>query len=347
MRHLGDPLARAVGNLTRSNPEYADLQDLVNDIIDSSTDYEQIITFLDESPSAIHRRFAEELKSTFHATLRSRLHDLAQELESRHFQLYSVFLAMHRLPSFPEQLRGVLSINYDDYLEHAIRDVFGTCADYGIHVEGNGDPNGDAPRLLKLHGSFSWRDTWPVTVTNGHEDPLWIPPGIHKTKTRYPFNHLWALARELLDCDTLRVVGCRLSPRDWDLISLLFTTMHSHAGGHKYTIEVIDHPLHVESLRRQYGYLPFKSIFEIETLQSGARLFFERPEAPPDEYSDPPRPISELSPDQRGAVFDGCSEDENWFAMWLQQMAETLWLHYPEEVSTDGSHVMDFLEQSR
>ena len=219
MKHLGEVMQRAVGDMIRNRPEYETLHDLVNDIIAPSTDYEQIITFLDESPSAIHRRFADDLRSTFHGVLRTRLDAVAQEVEAKHFRLYSALLAMHRLPSFPEQMVGLLTINYDDYLERAIRDVFETSADYGIHIEGAGTPAYDAPKLLKLHGSFSWRDSWPVAITNDDPDPLWIPPGIHKTKTRYPFNYLWALARELLDCDILRIVGCRLSPRDWDLIS--------------------------------------------------------------------------------------------------------------------------------
>ena len=347
MKDLGDEMERAVGDLPRDKSEYASLQDLVNDIIAPSTDYEQIITFLEESPSAIHRRFADELRSTFQEVLRARLDDVAQELESRHFRLYSAFLAMHRLPSFPERMLGLLTINYDDYLEHAIRDVYKTSADYGIHIVGVDAPSADAPRLLKLHGSFSWCDTWPVAITEHDPDPLWIPPGIHKAKTRYPFNHLWALARELLDCDILRVVGCRLSPRDWDLISLLFATVHSHSAGHKYTIEIVDHPAHVENLKSEYRYLPIKSIFEIETLQSGPRLFFERPEAPMHRYSDPPAPISSLSPDDRNAVFDGCSDGENWFAMWLQQMAETFWMDHPEEVETKGGQFFELMEQMR
>ena len=347
MKDLGPAMDRAVGDLSRSKPEYESLQDLVNDIIFPSTDYEQIITFLDESPSAIHRRFADELRSTFHEVLRKRLEHVAQELEAKHFQLYSALLAMHRLPSFPEQMGGLLTINYDDYLDRAIREVFATAADYGIHIEGAGIPAGDAPKLLKLHGSFSWRDTWPVAITENNPTPLWIPPGIHKTKTRYPFNYLWALARELLNCDILRVVGCSLSPRDWDLISLLFTTVHSHSAGRRYTIEVVDYPRHAEDLKKKYHYLPLKSIFEIETLQSGARLFYERPEAPMNEYSEPPDPISGLSVNERKAVFEGCRREENWFALWLQQMAEILWISYPDEVNSKGRQMLEMMEQMR
>ena len=254
---------------------------------------------------------------------------------------------MHQLPSSPEQIVGLLTINYDDYLEHAIRDVFATSADYGIYVVGTDTPASEAPTLLKLHGSFSWRDTWPIAITEDNPHPLWIPPGIHKTKTRYPFNYLWALARELLECDVLRVVGCSLSSRDWDLISLLFTTIHSHASGHQYTIEIVDYPLHAEDLKKKYRYLPIKSIFEIETLQSGARLFYERPEAPMSKYLEPPDPISSLSIDERKAVFEGCGRKENWFALWLQQMAETLWVSYPEEMRSKGRQMLELMEEMR
>ena len=347
MSHLGEPLAKAIGDLSRTKLEYVELEDLVNQIIDDSTDYEHIITFLDESPSAVHRRFAGELRAVFHQTLSSRLHQLAQELEPDHFRLYSVFLDMYRLPTFDERLQGILSLNYDDYLEEAIHDVFGTSADYGIRVRGVGNPAQDAPRLLKLHGSFSWRDTWPVVWGADDTEPLWIPPGIHKTKTRYPFNQLWALARELLECDVLRVIGCRLSSRDWDLISLLFTTVHSHANDHTYTIEVIDHPRHTENLKVEYRYLPIKSIFEIEEMGIGRTLLSERAEMPGHLVDDEQMSFSRLSRELRDAIIEGCGDRENWFALWLQQIATAVWLTLPEDDKQGDRPLARFLEDVR
>ena len=103
--------------------------------------------------------------------------------------------------------------------------------DYGINVVGHSTTERPL-RVIKLHGSFTWTDSWPVRRSRRLKspDPLWIPPGIQKAKERYPFNILWGLAREQLECDILRVVGCRLSASDWDLISLIFSTHHTHGS---------------------------------------------------------------------------------------------------------------------
>ena len=53
---------------------------------------------------------------------------------------------------------------------------------------------GTGPKLLKLHGSFNWKDTWPVpqeASNRARRDrlgmPLWIPPGTYsKGKGKLP-----------------------------------------------------------------------------------------------------------------------------------------------------------------
>src|SRR5207249_3124295 len=126
-------------------------------------------------------------------------------------------------PRFNEELGGILTINYDEYIEQAIQSFQDQSVDFGIDVRGN-ERKRNSIRLLKLHGSFGWEDAWPIVVKGGATKLCWIPPGIQKARDRYPFDVLWGLAREMLDCDVLRIVGCRLSPNDWDLISLLFST---------------------------------------------------------------------------------------------------------------------------
>jgi hypothetical protein len=167
-----------------------------------------------------------------------------------------------------------------------------------------------------LHGSFGWKHAWPISRQEAYEAPFWIPPGILKAKDEYPFNLLWGLARELLDCDVLRIIGCNLGPNDWDLLSLLFATRHTHATrSTPYRIEVIDSPQAAARLREAFPYLEVRSIYEAGL--AGERLLFEVSGGQEKTYSD-------LSPDNQQRV-DGLIANENWFHIWLQHMAEGLY----------------------
>ena len=316
MRHLTDPMAEAVGNaLTEEERRDGVLVTLVNAIIDDATDYEHIITFLDESPSGIHRQFAARLRTIFERVLRERLGTVEKALGDARFSLYSALLGMHTVEGFDENVKGFLTINYDDHIEQAVWRTYQTGADLGIELRGQTrDPQ--AVKVLKLHGSFGWTDTWPVSVS-AEASTLWIPPGIEKRKERYPFNVLWGLARELLDCDILRIVGCRLSGNDWDLISLLFNTRHAHADGRPYTVEVIDDPRHAFALQRQYPYLDIRSVLEIEEYDVGRELVGELLGSRPRRYED-------LNDEEQRRVLDEVDHRTNWFAEWLVLMAEAL-----------------------
>ncbi len=64
------------------------------------------------------------------------------------------------------------------------------------------------------------------------------------------------MARDVLDCDVLRVIGCRLGSNDWDLISLIFSTHHANRDARPaYDIEIIDAPQHALQLQKAYPYL--------------------------------------------------------------------------------------------
>ena len=186
-------------------------------------------------------------------------------------ELYKVLIDIYEIEQFPEALQGIITTNYDEYIENAIEQVDDCSVDFGIHVEPSSQ-EADGVRLLKLHGSFGWQATWPITRADGGNATLWIPPGIQKVKNTYPFNVIWGLAREMLSCDILRVVGCKLGPNDWDLISLLFAMRHANDTV-RPEIEVIDSPLHVERLKESYPYLEMKSILEIDEI--GTQLIAE------------------------------------------------------------------------
>ena len=320
-RDLNPPLLAELRPLVvEEGGPYEGLMPLFNEVMTEDADLEHLITFLDESPSAVHRQFADHLRRCFSRVLTKTLQTVEDELASDRFGLYAMLLDMYNVPNFSESLEGILTINYDDYIEAALSHLTEgehDPVDYGIDLPSQ--PGGpELIQILKLHGSFSWHDTWPVRPFAEVENdiPLWIPPGIQKAKERYPFNLLWGRAREMLRCDVLRIVGCRLSPNDWDLIALLFTTRHAEGpGGSPYTVEIIDSPSRAKELKQRYPYLNVISIVEIQEPEIGRQLVGEL-------LGGEPRSLASLSDDDRETLYD--KRRGNWFRMWLQQMAEQL-----------------------
>ena len=292
------------------------LVDLLNSVFSEETNIEHVITFLDESTSIHHRDFADSLRKVFEKVLRQELNSVKDENPDDFCKLYKALLHMHEIQGVQEELKAILTINYDDLIENAVNQIHTNPIDYGVKISET-VPENQGLRLLKLHGSFNWGDKWPITE-DSEDAALWIPPGIFKNKDRYPFNVLWGLAREVLDCDLLRIIGCRLSSSDWDLISLLFTTRHSNARRRPYMIEVIDSPIHAEKLKNEYPYLDIRSILEIEEYQIGNQyvgdLLFEAPQA-----------YNSLTPEQQKRVMDTSKSDKNWFRIWLIYMAEAMY----------------------
>lgn len=316
MRHLNPLLAKAVRELVTADGEIdSTIVSLVNAVVDENTDFEHVITFLEESPSALHRNFANKLKNVFERVLRRELETIQMEVGADRLKLYSALLDMYKVNGFTENLKGILTINYDNYIEEAIQNTFGNTADFGVQVEGHAGTD-ESLVLLKLHGSLEWSDRWPIHNFDG-SSTLWIPPGIQKSKERYPFNVVWGRAREVLDCNVLRIVGCRLSGSDWDLISLLFTTRHTNASRGGYTIEVIDSPFHAINLQKQYPYLEIKSILEIDDYELGNQIVGEFLRSEPQEFAS-------MDVEEQKRVLDAVPSEENWFRLWLVQMAEAL-----------------------
>ena len=317
-KHLNTPLATAVRHFVTSEGQepYRVLDDLTNDLIDEHTDYEHLTTFLEDSPSAIHRRFAAELRQLFETVLRERLANNETELGPARFTLYAILLDMYNVRGCPETLHAALTINYDDFIEAAATAI-GHSVDFGMDAQENTPAHHKTLRLVKLHGSFHWTDTWPVRThyDNGDDTPLWIPPGIHKAKERYPFNLLWGVARELLQCDVLRIVGCNLSGNDWDLISLLFTTRHSNPStATPYDVEIINSPNHAHELRKRYPYLDVRSILEIDEMGVGPGIVAELTEG---RHTS----VESMSPEELQKLEQ---KGYNWFFVWLRQMAISL-----------------------
>ena len=316
MRDLTGPIQNILRELVMNGHFDNDsLTDLVNSV-DDDTDLEHLITFLDDIPSLQHREFAEEMRKAFEQVLRQKLQIIREETQYDPIDLYEALLDMHNVEQFPEVLQGIITINYDEYIELAIERVYDCQADFGILVEPSSQqPN--RPKLLKLHGSFGWQDTWPISRGNKGGATLWIPPGIQKAKQAYPFNVLWGSAREMLACDVLRIVGCRLGPNDWDLISLLFTMRHAGLA-HRPQIEIIDAPQHAAALNDSYPYLEVLSILEVESV--GSDLISSL-------TGRPTKRFKEFEEQEQKDIVRDLGTGQNWFDLWLTEKLER---HYFE-----------------
>ena len=312
--------------------EYSDnhaLKTFVNDIVDDDNesdngsddppgngpDFEQIITFFEQSPSALHRALAANAREHFRTVLTDTFDEVDSEQDATPDDLYYGLLDFHSVSGGAESLNGFLTLNYDDYLEHAITRSPLHSLDPGIHIDSDSS-TAEPVRVVKLHGSFGWTRGWPMSHGGNQADTVWIPPGIQKTKERYPFNLLWGLAREMLDCDVLRVIGCNLSGNDWDLISLLFTTRHADRPGGAYRVEVIDSPTQALRLQAQFPYLDIKSILEIDALGPPLMSAFGH---------DDDSPFEDLSPENQQEVAESIPWD-NWFLLWLKHKVEDLYI---------------------
>ena len=308
-KHLIEPIQNRLRELvTNGFSDNPGLTDLVNSM-DEKTDIEHLITFIDEIPSLQHRKFAAEMRMAFEQVLREKLEIIRDENQGDPIELYEVLLDLHEVGQFPEVLHGIITLNYDEYIETAIQRVHECAIDFGIRVDQSSD-NPEPPRLLKLHGSLGWQDTWPISREDTGDATLWIPPGIQKAKQAYPFNVLWGSAREMLACDVLRVVGCRLGANDWDLISLLFSMRY--AGMSKRPqIEIIDAPSHAISLDQSYPYLELKSFLEVEPVGSVIiNEFTAKPIQKFDAFGDA----------EQQEILTMVGRDRNWFDVWLTGM---------------------------
>ena len=330
MGDLAVPLAEEARKLVTPDSRYAPLQNVVNEIAVQNVDFEHVITFLDDSPSSLHREFADELRRIFEDILTDRLATIETKLGPDRRTLYLALLDMHNVPTLNERLQGILTLNYDNFIEDAAAEIYNGPVDFGIAA---GDVPRDSaplrpPPLLKLHGSFGWQDVWPIRPrTTRLQRPLWIPPGIRKVKERYPFNLVWGRAREVLNCDILRVVGCRLSPSDWDLISLLFSTRHSDlARTTPYTVEVIDCPRHAADLQARYPYLDVRSLLAIDARDIGPNVASQVTGR-----SQHPR-FAELSPGAAAELVEQVANSGlNWFRTWLIHMGAGLYAEAGDE----------------
>jgi hypothetical protein len=256
------------------------LADVKNELT-AKSDVEHLITLYDNVGTAKHTAVAKKLKELF----RKEILDTFKVFEERNSSFFplltSVVIDMHEVSSVDEEIAGIITLNYDDIAERAIQKVK-KGIDYSITTTATKSTDFEIQRgadfsLLKLHGSFNWKRDYPVQVSDpwkiNEMDVLWIPPGIEKKRDQYPFSVLWATAREILRCDTLRIIGCSLNRNDIQLISLIFS-MQKINPKNKFTIEIIDYVEVGDQIKSKYPYLKTSSILEIPEVKSYLVEFF-------------------------------------------------------------------------
>lgn len=309
---------------------------LINEVIQDDTDFEHLITFLEDAPSHTFRLLAAELNEVLSTVLRSELERARQQIDPGQSNLYDTLLDMYRVTGVDETLVGFMTLNYDQFLEESIESTHRWAIDYGIDVNGRATPETGSRvvPVLKLHGSFGWKYTWPVRLSDETDPGFWIPPGIRKAKSEYPFNSIWGAARELLSCDVLRIIGARLTPNDWDLVSLLFTTMHGSDTSPPYRVEVIDWPHNAEAIQQLFPYLDVYSLLDLPEI--GELLMTEI-------VGTAERQFRELNTKERQSVIAAArSMIDNPFEHWLRLRGDVLYRDLGS-ISTDSGIFEEFL----
>ena len=317
--------------------DHAGIRRLVNEVVvpKPHLDIEQLITFLEDSPATEYREFADDLRDVFSNVLRSRLEEVENEPGSSRSRLYAALVDMHEVAGNEERLQGFLTLNYDVFLERAIVRELGREVDYGIAPSNHGETSRHVT-VLKMHGSFGWSRNWPIETNLRHSTGVWIPPGIKKPKNDYPFNVIWGRARELLDCDILRIIGCNLGPNDWDLVSLLFSTRHTHVSAPPYSIEVISGFETADRIRQLFPYLDVRWLPQLPRI--GDQIVGELLGSEPRPFDNLPEKLQSQATQQAQRTIT------NPFSYWLAQKGEALVTAFGD-MSTESGVFQDFTDE--
>jgi len=193
----------------------------------------------------IEEKYIRKLKELVENDIKKILTDDMREK----FYLHKGLFELHKLIEEQEELLGFISLNYDDVLDRAYKEIFELEPNYCLSTK----ISENFP-LLKLHGSFTWED---IEVYDKKRKISIIPIGINKNYLFPPYNFIWGKAFELLvQCDTLRIIGCSLNQSDLGLIDLLFKA-HLERD-EQILLEIIDfQPQNSHhAIKTYYGFFP-------------------------------------------------------------------------------------------
>lgn len=190
-----------------------------------------------------------------------------------------------------EILSGIMTINFDSLTERAINSMY-EGVNLGVDFQSDEySENLDAPMLLKLHGSFTWKIIdGELNISSEFVDKEstdytgWITPSVYKKPFDLPiFNEIWSNARNLLlDCDRLRIVGSSVRSEDFALISLLF--IGQILNDVPFDIELIvsertsmgedDRPGIIHRLNFLTKFKPLSDLIDIPLVEVGDNIFY-------------------------------------------------------------------------
>jgi hypothetical protein len=241
--------------------------DIWNELMDPNVDIEHLISILETN---YHYYSTQKIREYYHDAIIVITKEILENIGKPAFKpnLYSILFDLHSVRGLPEKVKCLMTLNYEDILEQALKSHLNVDTDYIIDRRKTEKGARKIP-LLKLHGSFNWKNTRPITVKEANKmqskDALWIPPGLDKKKETYPFNILWGKAFDyLMTCDTLRVIGCSLSRNDWGLIPMIYIAMRLSNKKQAFEIEIIDFFDVGEKIKKNYPYLNIKSICDVK-----------------------------------------------------------------------------------
>lgn len=297
--------------------DITELFSLSNELAEEGADVEHLITLYEASGTSKDNEIAQKLRKLFREVIQEKLNDLD---ESFFPTLFASLFDMHSIDGLDEELVVMLTINYEDLIERAVQ-IVEEGINYSIKIANKGSSysiKGTSTPLLKLHGSFNWKNEYPVAIVDDierEEDVLWIPPGVVKRRGEYPFSVIWGRAKELLECDILRIVGCSLSRNDWELISLLHSTQKLQSERDPYWIELIDYPDKCKNIKEQYTYLQIRPILNIPEFRDYLIKQYLS-------LSTNPRDVTEEDIENMGNYI--AEEKQNIFYLWLQAKGDKL-----------------------
>ena len=291
-----------------------------NDLV-SGADIEQLITLHEAAGTSQHTDIAKGLKSLFRIELQKRIDELGKSFFP---QLIAALIDMHSIDGLGEELALILTTNYEDLIEKVIQRIKGGI-NYSVSAIFKDDSycfKEQCVPVLKLHGSFNWKNEYPIVIQDDiekDEDTIWIPPGVVKRRDLYPFNIIWGKAKELLEVDLLRIIGSSLSRNDWELISLIYSTQRLRTDGKPpYSIELIDYYDVADDIQKRYPYLNMKTMWKLDEVQKHITdiylpEFIEVGTAPEER-------IEEIAKE----YYSSEESKENIFTFWLKAKGDTL-----------------------
>jgi len=304
-----------------------------NELSTPGIDVEHLITLYEASGTKGHIEIARRLKELFRKEIEERIDSLGDKFSPI---LHTALIDMHSVDGLDEELKGILTLNYEDIIEQAVQKVKGGI-NYSIKTINKHNSfisNTSSIPILKLHGSFNWKNEYPISVVDKIEeeaDVLWIPPGVIKRRELYPFSLIWGTAKEILECDILRIVGCSLSRNDWELVTLLYITQKLRTDDKNYTIELIDYPKRCDEIIEQYKYLQMVPILDIPDVRD--HLISEYFPNFSDQQDIPDNVFNEL----KGSI---TPEKYNIFTIWLRAKGESL-LNRGLSLSTGDKNIFE------